>query len=250
MEFARFIGLVILGWGVGALVNYLGDVLPATRRFSPPICLHCGQKYSFFSYLLLRACNGCGLKRRLRAWIVYILAVMVTLWLGYFYFGPIDFWPGLVILVYFGVVGVIDIEHRLIMHPVSLAGVVIGGAIGFWLHGWRQTIFGGLAGFAIMLGLYFLGFLFAKWLSKLRKEKTDEEALGFGDVALSSVLGLLLGWPGIVGGLVLAILLGGAGSLIVLIYSLLARKYHTFMAIPYGPFLIVAAVLMLFRLVG
>ncbi len=250
MEWIRFVGLIILGWGIGALVNYLGDVLPATRRLSPPVCFHCGRKYSFLSYLLLRTCVQCGQKRRLRAWIVHIITVMVIIWLGFFYGGPVDFWPGLVILVYFGVVGLIDIEHRLIMHPVSLAGVVIGGTIGFWMHGWRQTLFGGLAGFAIMLVLYYLGFLFAKWLSKLRKEKTDEEALGFGDVALSGVLGLLLGWPGIVGGLVLAILLGGAGSLIVLIYSLLARKYHAFMAIPYGPFLIVAAVLMLFRLVG
>jgi len=179
-----------------------------------------------------------------------MLAVAAIIWLDFFYTGQLDFWPGLIILVYFGVVGLIDIEHRLIMHPVSLAGVVIGGAIGFWLHGWWQTLLGGLAGFAMMLGLYYLGFLFAKWLSRLRKEETDEEALGFGDVALSGVLGLLLGWPGIIGGLVLAILLGGAGSLVVLVYSLITRQYHTFMAIPYGPFLIAAAVLMLFRVVG
>ena len=81
----------------------------------------------------------------------------------------------------------------------------------------------------------------------MRNKETDEEALGFGDVALSGVLGLFLGWPGIIAGLVLAILLGGAGSLIVLIYSLVRRRYHAFMVIPYGPFLIIAAVVLIFR---
>lgn len=249
MELIRLAGLILLAWGIGALVNYLGDVLPATRRLTPPVCFRCGQKYIFIDYLLLRACQKCGLKRRLRAWIVHTIAVVAVIWLGFYYLGTLGFWPSLIILAYFGIVGVIDLEHRLIMHPVSLSGAVISIVIGIWLHGWWQTVLGGLAGFAIMFGLYYLGFLFAKGLSRLRKKETDEEALGFGDVALSGVLGLFLGWPGIIGGLVLAILLGGAGSLIVLIYSLVRRKYHAFMVIPYGPFLILAAVLLLFRAV-
>ncbi len=247
MEWIRVTGLLLLAWGTGALVNYLGDVLPVTRRLTSPVCIQCGQKFFLIDYILLRACQKCNFRRHIRTWIVQAVAVAVVIWLDLSYRGTLGFWPSLLILAYLGVVGVIDLEHRLIMHPVSLVGALIGGIIGFWLHGWQQTVLGGLAGFAIMFGLYYLGSLFARWLSRLRKEETDEEALGFGDVALSGVLGLFLGWPGIIGGLVLAILLGGAGSLIVLIYSLMRHRYHAFMVIPYGPFLILAAVLLLFR---
>lgn len=250
MEWIRLAGLILLGWGVGILVNYLGDVLPITRRFTPPVCYDCSHPVTPVNYLLLRNCRQCGSRRRLRAWIVQAAAVLGVASLALLPGVRLGFGPALIVLCYFGVVALIDIEHRLILHPVSLAGVVICGSIGILLHGWQQTLLGGLAGFGIMLGIYYLGFLFAKWLARRRNEETDEEALGFGDVALSGVLGLLLGWPGILAGLILAILLGGAASLIVLVYSLLARKYHSFMAIPYGPFLLTAAVLLLFRLVG
>lgn len=250
MEWLRLAGLVLLGWGLGSLVNYLGDVLPATRRLSPPVCFSCGRQFPLPDYIFIQSCRGCNSKRNIRAWVVQFVSIIAVTWLGTAQTSRLGFWPSLAVLVYFGVVGLIDLEHRLIMHPVSLAGAILGGAIGFWLHGLKATLAGGAAGFAIMLGLYYLGYLFAKWLSKMRKETTDEEALGFGDVALSGVLGLLLGWPGILGGLVLAILLGGAGSLIVLIYSLAARKYRTFMAIPYGPFLLAAAAILLFRTAG
>src|SRR5512144_1614065 len=96
-----------------------------------------------------------------------------------------------------------------------------------------------------MLALYYFGYLFAKGLGKLRGQEIDEEALGFGDVNLCGIIGLLLGWPGITAGLTFTILLGGAGSLIYLIYSLVTRRYHAFQAIPYGPFLALAAMLAL-----
>jgi len=59
-------------------------------------------------------------------------------------------------------------------------------------------------------------------------------------------MGLLLGWPGIVLGLVLAILLGGAVSLIYIVGMLITRRYRTFAAIPYGPFLVLSGVILIF----
>jgi leader peptidase (prepilin peptidase)/N-methyltransferase len=71
-------------------------------------------------------------------------------------------------------------------------------------------------------------------------------ALGFGDVNLSGVLGLLLGWPAILVGLLLAVLLAGIVSLIYLIIMLALRRYRLFTALPYGPFLIAGAGLIIF----
>jgi leader peptidase (prepilin peptidase)/N-methyltransferase len=64
---------------------------------------------------------------------------------------------------------------------------------------------------------------------------------------LSGVLGMLLGWPGIAAGLVYTIFLGGIGSLVVILYLVLRKKFKAFTAIPYGPFLLLAAALLILR---
>ncbi len=149
-------------------------------------------------------------------------------------------------MIYFGVVVIIDLEHRLIMHPVSLVGTILGLFIGIQLHGVIDTLLGGLAGFGAMLGLYLLGALFARYIVRRKREGFNDEALGFGDVILGGILGFFLGWPAIIGGLFLSILLAGVISLIYLLISLLARKYRAFSFIPYGPFMIAGAVALIF----
>jgi len=149
-------------------------------------------------------------------------------------------------MVYFALVAVIDIEHRLILHPVSLVGAVLGAISGTVLHGFLPTLLGGAAGFAIMLVLYLLGVVFLKWVSRRRGEPVDEVALGFGDVNLGGINGLLLGWPGIIAGLFLAILIGGLISGLYLVYQLVRRRYRAFAALPYGPFLILSVLYLVY----
>jgi leader peptidase (prepilin peptidase)/N-methyltransferase len=154
---------------------------------------------------------------------------------------------GYLLLAYFGLVAAIDLEHRLILHPVSLAGVVLVGGAGLLRHGILSTLLGGAAGFAIMLGLYYFGVIFIRWLKHRRGVSGDEIALGFGDVNLAGVIGLLLGWPGIIPGLFLAILLGGLGGILILLWMWLRKSYHPLAAMPYGPYLIAAAIYLFFR---
>src|SRR4030066_851183 len=97
-----------------------------------------------------------------------------------------------------------------------------------------------------MFGLYLLGGVCARRFIKRTLTPFDEVALGFGDVTLAGVLGLVLGWPGIIPGLVLAILLGGMASLVYLFGMLITHRYQPFSAIPYGPFLLASAVLLLY----
>lgn len=185
--------------------------------------------------------------RKIRSWLVLFLMLISPFLLVVFSPGRLGFWAGLLVVTYFVLVAVIDIEHRIIMHPVSIAGGLIGLCIGAWQHGWTSTLIGGIAGLGFMFIVYLIGGVFAKWLAKRKKIETEEEGFGFGDVALSGVLGLLLGWPGIIAGLTLAVLLGGVGSLVAIISSLLAKKYQAFLTIPYGPFLIIGAAILLFR---
>ena len=69
----------------------------------------------------------------------------------------------------------------------------------------------------------------------------EKEALGYGDVLISAIIGFLFGWPGILAVLVGAIILGGLVSLSIILIQLIRKKYQPFSAIPYAPFLIICA---------
>lgn len=243
------IPIVLLTAGIlsGGLINYLADVLPRDRKLNPPECGHCGTTQNYAAYFINPVIySKCGHRRPLRHILVVLGASAAALWMWYYPPGRIGGVAGFILLVYFGLVVVIDLEHKLILHPVMIAGIFICGVVGFWRHGLVSTFIGGISGFGIMLGLYWLGGQFSKWMSRRRGEPVDEVALGFGDVNLAGVIGLLLGWPGILPALILAILLGGAGSLIYLVWMWLSRQYQAFAAIPYGPFLVLGAVILLF----
>jgi leader peptidase (prepilin peptidase)/N-methyltransferase len=177
---------------------------------------------------------------------VELAFVFISLWLWVRQPSEIDFVIGLVLFTYFGLVIVIDVEHKLIMHPVSVAGGVIGFIVGVYLHGLSATLIGGLVGFLIMFLLYYLGQLVMCWISMRRGYDLEEEALGFGDVNLGGVIGLILGWPGIIIGLILAVLLAGFFSLLYMLIKLLTKKYKPDLAIPYGPFLSISTLLLIF----
>lgn len=252
MDFSLLIPL-FLGWLSGLLVNYLSDVLPATHALSHPLCPDCQNPFMWSDYLLLRNCRNCGKSRRLRTFLIQgeMTIIPVLLWL--FPGQNLTFPFAFLLLVYLTVVLVIDIEHRLILHPVSIIGAVIGFGIGIILRGKQSIVYGitssllgGIAGFGVMLVIYYLGELFIKQISKKRGVSSDEVALGFGDVNLAGILGLLLGWRAIFACLFFAIIIGGLVSLVIIIRMLILKKYKSFTAIPYAPFLILSACYFLF----
>lgn len=240
--------ILVLGWTFGALLNYLADVLPRKRCLVAPFCLNCQTRFSIFNYLISpRLCPSCGSRRSSRTYVVEILFVGITFWLwesSEYYRMP--FWLAEILLLYLGLVTVIDLEHRLILHQTTFIGAGLGVLAGIWQHGWVSTLMGGVVGFGVVLLLYYLGYLLVKLISKWRKERINEEALGFGDVSLSGVLGLMVGFPKIILSLVISILLGGIVSFLYLMVSLLTHRYRSFEAIPYAPFLIFGGIAILF----
>lgn len=251
MVFVPYLLLIPIGWVIGALINYLADCLPVHRRLVSPFCLNCGANFTLWNYLLWRRrCATCGRSRGWRTWIVELVAIgaVISLWLR-----PqetMGFWISLPVLTYFGLVIVIDIEHKLILHPTSLAGAVLGLFTGTFVRGLTPTLTGAAAGIGIMLLFYIFGYLFLWVMRSIRGNAATlppgEEALGFGDVLLAGVLGLLVGWPGIIVVLILAVLLGGLFSLGYMIVMIILRRYRALTAFPYGPFLIAGAILTMF----
>jgi len=252
---------IILGLVAGFLVNYISDVLPITRRFSQPTCSKCQSAHSWLDYLTLRTCRVCGNRRSLRTWMVLVLSIasFTYFWL----FTPIGLGLplSLIILTYFGVIIVIDLEHRLILFPTVIFGAILGLITGIHIHtrldGFPASILtsvlGGVAGFGIMFAFYQLGALVARIRArKMRaagQAEDDEEALGGGDVYLTGVLGLMLGWPNIILGITAGALIGGVVAMLALIGHLIRRRYaeNSLMNfIPYGPSLVLGTFYLLY----
>ena len=254
---------VVLGWLAGLFINYAADVLPHTRRFSQPVCRDCQTPSSWIDYLTFRACRNCGILRSLRTWIVQILTPATFV---YFWLSPdkhLNLPLGMLVLTYFGLIIVIDLEHRLILFSTSLAGAMLGLVTGTYIHSKVNSLpaavgislLGGIFGFIVLLVLYQAGTLVARYrarrLQANGREDDEEEALGGGDVYLAGVLGLMIGWPLIWEALVRGVLLGALVSLILVIGLLARRRYlrnalMTF--IPYGPYFILSAFYVLFIL--
>lgn len=237
--------LILSGWLLGSLVNYIADVLPHTRRLGPLACPSCGRTRTLAEHLLMKPCPQCGARRSRRAWVVQILAVAILL-ATWFYPGRMGFWLGALALTYFGVVAVIDIEHRLILYVESAVGALLGLGIGLSLHGLVQTLIGGVAGLLIMAGLFLLGAGLAKLFGRLRGQPIEEDALGFSDILLCANLGLIVGWPGVAALVFYTIFIAGAGSLVILLSQLARRNYQPFAPVAFGPYLLIAAVLLLY----
>ncbi len=243
---------LLAGIGCGFAANYFADSLPINRRLSLPACGHCGASFDWGTYLTGKPCPQCSHGRGPRLWIV--LAVMIGLstytWLQPH---PMGFLLGLLLLTYFAVVVIIDLEHRLILHPTSVVGAILAAGIGLWLRGPLPTLLGGLIGLGVMLLLYALGLLFSRLRARRLRarglESDDEDALGWGDVILGGILGLVLGWPLVGLGLFVGILLGGIVGL-ALILATIARGHYGQQALmqfmPYGPAFIASAFLILF----
>lgn len=244
---------VLLGWTAALLVNYLADVLPATRQLTSPTCKQCATKYAWRDYFLLKGCSACSHSRGWRTWVTQIFGIGGSFYIWIFPPKGLGYWLGLLLLVYLAIVFIIDLEHRLILHPTSMFGAFLALGLGTLIHGLKSTLIGGLAGYGIMYALYGFGILFTKFRAKRMiaagLEPDDEDALGFGDVNLAGILGLLLGWPSIWFGLLLGILAGGAISLFIIIFVLIRQRYQEdalMIFIPYGPYFILSAFILLY----
>jgi len=240
---------VILIFGIlsANLSNYFSDILPINRRLGKPICVNCKSNILISKYILFVKCSQCGKRRSSRSFVTLFAFPMAFLILWYYPPARLGFWIGAGLLIYFSIIFIIDLEYRAILQPVVLFGAIILFGVGVMLHGVVKTAIGGISGFGIMIILFYFGVLFQKLIGKFRGVEIEEVALGFGDVYLSGILGLLLGWPGITAGLFLAIIFAGIVSIFIIMITKIKKIYKPFTAIPYAPFLILGTLVLLYR---
>lgn len=240
--------LIIIGALCGIIINYLADVLPIYRKPGPPVCPNCAKKFTLYNYLISFKCKNCGSGVPVRTLLVHIFSIISTLFFWFLPFQNLNFWWTIPVILFLGVILVIDIEYRVVLIQTSIIGMIlmfILGMInqGFTLKGLLFTAIGGIAGFGILIGFYYFGILFSKIMSRIRHQEIEEIAMGFGDVYVACFLGFLIGWPAIVGSIILAVILSGAFSFLYLVILSIIKKYKSFSAIPYTPFLILGAII-------
>jgi prepilin signal peptidase PulO-like enzyme (type II secretory pathway) len=242
----------LLGWLLGGVINALADSLPRQGTVATPACQSCGGPRPWFAWLALMAvlgghghCQYCRQPIRARWLAIELFMIVTAVWLRISGAGLGSFGPGLTLAAIFTLIAVTDIEHRLILHVVSLPAMVIIGLVGVLDpgRGVAKTLLGGIAGFGIVLMLYLFGQAYAAWIARRRGQALEEIAFGFGDVTLATIMGLAVGWPGVVLALTLGVLSAGVFSLASLLWMLVRRRYQPHLPFPYGPFLILGAVL-------
>jgi prepilin signal peptidase PulO-like enzyme (type II secretory pathway) len=156
----------------------------------------------------------------------------------------------LIYMAIFVLITVIDIEHRLILFVVIIpsAALAILDAIVTPVTNkpdLGNALIGGLLGFGVFFVLYLGGILFSYLMAKIQGYELPEVAFGYGDVMLSTLCGLILGWEAMIIAMFITVFLGALGAVVYLTIRGLIGHYSMFTPLPYGPYIIAGTLLLL-----
>jgi leader peptidase (prepilin peptidase) / N-methyltransferase len=235
----------IFGLAVGSFLNVVVWRVPRHESIVRPGS-HCPQcdaelgaieNIPVLSWVALRGrCRHCGAHISVR----YPLVELTTagLWVGMaLRFGASWELPAYLALTA-GLVALslIDLDHFLlpnrVLYPTGFltAGLLVIPAVVYSDgNDYVRAVLGGAAAFAVFFVIHVI----------------SPRGMGFGDVRLSFVLGLALGWLSwghVYLGLFLGFLLGAVVGTLLIVFKLRTRKDH----VPFGPFLAAGAVLAIF----
>ncbi|OGC04675.1 hypothetical protein A2276_01705 [candidate division WOR-1 bacterium RIFOXYA12_FULL_43_27] len=123
-----------------------------------------------------------------------------------------------------------DLAEQIIPDEIVIVGLIAGFSRALLNGSFFDSLFGAASGFAV----FFI-------IEKLAKIIFKKEGLGFGDVKLAAMLGAFLGAAGFWHTFVAAYVLGAIVSVFLLVLKI--KKMGDY--IPFGPFLIIGALLVL-----
>jgi len=219
----------LAGLATGILLNWAKDYMPrwATRRMVMP-----SPRWQF------------GLGGVLVSWLPRPNRSPLTpaLWLAagvegvtaalFVYFAmrlglSSDWWIQVAMVSFLILVALIDLKYRVVLNVMVLPALVVV----LWMH-WVTP---GTNWLAIFIGGCFGGGIFGA-VALLRPGE-----LGAGDVKLAALIGLGLGFPNVLGALLIAVLAGGLAVFLLVTKRGANLKSH----MPYAPFLSLGAIVML-----
>ena len=230
------------GMCVGSFLNVCIYRVPSGKSIvSPasacPVCakpIHWYDNIPVISYILLRGrCRNCKTRISIRYPIVEMLCglLAMTIWMRSYAIVPA--------LIYFGfaaallVITFIDIDHRIIPDIITLPGIPLGFLASLILPElkWSDSLIGIGVGGGSLLAIAW-GYRFF----------TGKDGMGGGDIKLLAMIGAFLGWKGVVFTIMASSLIGTLVGLILMVRAGKGIK----MAVPFGPFLAMGAIIHLF----
>lgn len=256
----------ILGSVIGSFLNVCIYRLPMGESivFPPSHCTSCGRAIRFYnnipilSYLILKGrCRDCGSRISIQYPLVELLSG-VALTSVYYKFGlSLDTLFYAMLTYSLIVITFIDLGHMIIPNAITIPGAAAGLIYNALITDWEKSrdllgafswslenffgvlnevpfldsVFGLITGGGI---LFLIAFLYIA----VRKQ----EGMGMGDVKLLAMIGAFLGWKGVVFVMLVSSILGTVTGLSIILYKKGDLKY----ALPFGPFLSLAAVIYVF----
>ncbi len=264
MDIALIIVLAVFGTAFGSFLNVCIDRLPVGKSIlhPPSHCDSCQHRLSpvdlvpVFSYLWLRRrCRYCGAPIPWRPFWVELgtgLLFALSSWhtgllfaLSSWHFeGGVQF----AVIVFYGclflVIGIIDLEHQLILNKITYPAIAVAlvisvfqpppGLIDLNLAWPWQGIINGVMGAAMGLVLILTVYYLYLWLRKL-------EGFGGGDFKLVILMGLVTGSEMIIVAITLGALIGGVVGIILI----LTKKKKRLDYLPAGTFLAIGTIITL-----
>ncbi len=240
----------LAGLAAGTLVNTLADRVVGVDEpvWSATQCRKCGAPLPAAAPLALgelrspRVCGNCGQRaspRRPLTQIALGLAFPALLAHAVLNPGhpisrnaaPLPLWAllilGAVALTALAFTFVVDLEHRLIydlaIFPPML--LILGAAALLNRAALPSLLLAGVLGGGLFLLLYGLGWAIYR-----------QEALGFGDVKLAALMGVMIGWPSITTAIAITVAGGFIVALLLLASGSAGRRAY----IPFGVFMVLA----------
>ncbi|MFB1051778.1 A24 family peptidase [Paraliobacillus sp. JSM ZJ581] len=232
MELIITIILFIFGSVFGSFFNVVGLRIP-TKKFlesERSYCPRCGKNLSWYELLPIISfirqggkCRGCKTSISLIYPVIELFTASLFA-LSYYLIGfKIELLMALLLVSICAIIIVSDIKYMLIPNKILLffSPFILFMRILSPLDPWWSPIVGSLIGF-IMIFLIII---------------SSKGGMGAGDMKLFALLGLIVGYQGVLLTFFIATLIGTVVSVILLIRKKVDRKSP----IPFGPFICVAA---------
>ena len=239
-----YLAVTIFGLCVGSFLNVciyrIPDDSKSINHPSRSICLKCGYTLKFYdnipvlSYILLKGrCRQCQASISWRYPLVELLTGLGAI--------SIFLKSGLTLatLIYFIfiacllVITFIDLDHRIIPDVITLPGIPVFFVMALAVP--DVTLKDSLIGLLIGGGsLWAVAFIY--------KSITGKDGMGGGDIKLLAMMGVLIGWQGVLFTIFISSAIGSATGLSVM----LVQKGNMKLAVPFGPFLAIGAVSYIF----
>jgi len=243
MDVILTVVFALFGIAVGSFLNLSIDRLPAGKSlvYPPSHCDACQHRLSLkdlvpiFSYLWLRRrCRYCQAPIPQRVFWVEVGSGFLFVFL-YWYYGLS---AELAVTAFYGslfiVLGVIDLEHKLILNKITYPAAVVAviilaidsflpepGLFSSLIFIPEPSILSGVIGGAIGFVFFLIVFLI------------NPRGMGMGDIKLAGLIGLVTGFPLVIVALFIGIFIGGLVAVTLLSLKIKGRKD----VIPYGAFL-------------